>query len=170
MPDNERILRSLQQEFKPMDRKYSQGELRVFDVADDQDHEVGYQKNVDNFQKREANLINLMDKLDDLGQMMKQFHSLSNSVIAQGDVLTDFSANESTSTENGVENKQGSAPAEDGINQRYNSMDTVVGPSMQNLFNDSTIPLQASRNSLLQNANTTTEAEDNDPSSTRQTN
>ncbi|KAI8581876.1 hypothetical protein K450DRAFT_229664 [Umbelopsis ramanniana AG] len=107
MPDDERILKSLQQEFKPMDRKYAQGELRVFgrnstqilneldkirrkqinlatehisldgvvdnshqDVADDQDHEVGYQKNVDNFQKREANLINLMDKLDDLGQMM----------------------------------------------------------------------------------------------------
>jgi hypothetical protein len=33
MPDDERILRSLQQEFKPMDRKYSQGELRVFGMA-----------------------------------------------------------------------------------------------------------------------------------------
>ena len=91
-------------------------------------------------------------------------------MIAQGDVLTDFSANESTSTEKGLENLQGSAPAEDGINQRYNSMDTVVGPSMQNLFNDSAIPPQAFRNPLLQNANTTTEAEDNDPNSTRQTN
>jgi hypothetical protein len=91
-------------------------------------------------------------------------------VIAQGDVLTDFSANESTSTEKGVENLPDSLPAEDGINQRYNSMDTVVGPSMQHLFNNSAIPPQASRNSLLQNANTTSEPEDNDPNSTRQTN
>lgn len=91
-------------------------------------------------------------------------------MIAQGDVLTDFSANESTSTENGLKNMLDSAPAEDGINQRYNSMDTVVGPSMQNLFIDSSIPPQASKNSILQNANTTTEPKDNDPNSTRQAN
>jgi hypothetical protein len=33
MPDDERILKSLEQDFKPMDRKYSQGELRVFGNA-----------------------------------------------------------------------------------------------------------------------------------------
>ncbi|CAM0142737.1 hypothetical protein VKS41_002704 [Umbelopsis sp. WA50703] len=103
MSDDEKILRSIEQEFKPMDKKYSQGKLRVFgrnstqilnelekirrkqinlatehialdgvvdnpqqDVTSDEDHELEYQKNVDNFQKREANLINLMDKASNL--------------------------------------------------------------------------------------------------------
>ncbi|KAH8556442.1 hypothetical protein BGW37DRAFT_524644 [Umbelopsis sp. PMI_123] len=207
MPDDDRILKSLQLEFKPMDRKYAQGELRVFgrnstqilneldkirrkqinlatehisldgvvdnshqDVTNDEDHEGGYQKNVDNFQKREANLINLMDKLDDLGQMMKQFHSLSNSVIAQGDVLTDFSANDSISTEKGADDLQGSLPVQNGISQRYNSMDTVIAPSMQNLLNDSDIPTQTSRNSLLQNSHITAEVEDIDANNSMQAN
>jgi hypothetical protein len=30
MPDDDRILKSLEQDFKPLDRKYASGELRVF--------------------------------------------------------------------------------------------------------------------------------------------
>jgi hypothetical protein len=102
--------------------------------------------------------------------LRKQFHSLSNSVIAQGDVLTDFSANDSISTEKGADDLQGSLPVQNGISQRYNSMDTVIAPSMQNLLNNSDIPTQTSRNSLLQNSHITAEVEDIDANNSMQAN
>jgi len=141
------------------------------DVGTDEDHEMGYQKNVDNFQKREANLINLMDKLDDLGQMMKQFHSLSNSVIAQGDVLTEFSANESMSTEKAAdEPMQNSTPANPGMSQRYNSMDTVIAPNVQSLSANVGMVSDTSRTSLLHNPSSILEQDKVDVHSSKQTN
>ncbi|KAJ2964183.1 hypothetical protein NQZ79_g764 [Umbelopsis isabellina] len=151
MSDDEKILRSIEQEFKPMDRKYSQGRLRVFgrnstqilnelekirrkqislatehialdgvvdnpqqDVTSDEDHELEYQKNVDNFQKREGNLINLMDK------------------ATQGDVLTEFSASESVTTEKPLDDPLIHPPqTQNDMSRQYDSMDTVVAPNIQ---------------------------------------
>ncbi|KAG2182295.1 hypothetical protein INT43_007222, partial [Umbelopsis isabellina] len=144
MSDDEKILRSIEQEFKPMDRKYSQGKLRVFGRNSTQ-----ILNELEKIRRKQISLATehialdgVVDNpyelfLDDLGQMMKQFHSISNSVIAQGDVLTEFSASESVTTEKPLDDPLLNPPQkENDMSRQYDSMDTVVAPNMQKPFNN----------------------------------
>jgi hypothetical protein len=92
-------------------------------------------------------------------------------VIAQGDVLTDFSANESNSTEKAMDDPlQSSLSAEPGMSQRYNSMDTVIAPNLQYLSSNTGIPSPTSRTSLLHDPNLSTEQDEADVNDFKQIN